>query len=199
MLKWQLTSRAEFERLMAVDPDTLTDLERAARFIYLQRTAFGGKVAGRNFGVSYGPARFDVTKLVPLLEAAHDRLAGVTIECLPWQAFIDRYDRKGVLFYLDPPYWGSEGDYGAALFDRDQFELLADRLSRIKGRYLMSINDVPAIRRLFRSQRMEPVRTTYSIASNASGADQARELLISGPMRRTARSQARVERASKRR
>jgi DNA adenine methylase len=183
MLRWQLTSRAEFGRLMAVDPETLTDLERAARFIYLQRTAFGGKVAGRNFGVSYGPARFDVAKLVPLLEAAHDRLTGVTIECLPWQEFIDRYDRKGALFYLDPPYWGSEGDYGASLFDRGQFEQLADRLRRIKGRYLLSINDVPEIRRLFKGQRIDPVRTTYTLASNASGSGKATELLIGGPVR----------------
>src|SRR4051794_24799199 len=42
MLKWQLTGRAEFERLKASEPTTLTDLERAARFLYLQRTAFGG-------------------------------------------------------------------------------------------------------------------------------------------------------------
>lgn len=182
MLKWQLTSRAEFDRLIKVVPDTLTDLERAARFIYLQRTAFGGKVAGRNFGVSYGPGRFDVTKLAPILEAAHERLAGVVIECLPWQAFIDRYDRKGVLFYLDPPYWGSETDYGEGLFDRGQFELLADRLARIKGRYVMSINDVPDIRRLFRGQKIEPITTTYTVAQNASGARQARELLIGGPV-----------------
>jgi DNA adenine methylase len=57
MLKWQVTSRAEFERLKAAEAETLTDLERAARFLYLQRTAFGGKVAGRNFGVSVPSAR----------------------------------------------------------------------------------------------------------------------------------------------
>lgn len=112
MLKWQLSSRAEFERLASLPPASLTDLERAARFLYLQRTAFGGKVRGQNFGVPAGPARFDVTKLVPLLEAAHERLAGVTIECLPWHEFVDRYDRAGMLFYFDPPYWGSEDDYG---------------------------------------------------------------------------------------
>lgn len=182
-IKWQLTSRAEFERLMATDPDTLTDLERAARFLYVQRTAFGGKVAGRNFGVSYGPARFDISKLGPMLEAAHERLSGVTIECLPWRAFVDRYDRKGVLFYLDPPYWGSEDDYGKDRFPRDQFAELADRLRRIKGRFLVSLNDVPDVRRLFRGCRIEPVRTTYTVASNASGAGQAKELLISGPVR----------------
>jgi hypothetical protein len=57
-------SRAEFERLIRVDPTTLTDMQRAARFLYLQRTAFGGKVEGRNFGVSVGRGgAFDVTRL----------------------------------------------------------------------------------------------------------------------------------------
>ncbi|MFN4018211.1 MAG: DNA adenine methylase [Reyranella sp.] len=184
-LKWQLSSRAEFERLMKVDPDTLTDLERSARFLYLQRLAFGGKVRGRNFGVSYNlGARFDLTKLVPLLEAAHERLAGVTIECLPWDAFVDRYDRKGVLFFLDPPYWGSEDDYGRGQFPREQFELLADRLRRIEGRFLVSLNDVPEVRRLFRGCQIEPVQTTYTLAGGPKAAKQAKELLISGPTRR---------------
>jgi DNA adenine methylase len=77
MLRFQLTTRAGFERLMRTDPTTLTDLERAARFLYLQRTAFGGKVTGRNFGMQDGCARrsFDVTKLGPLLEDVHERLA----------------------------------------------------------------------------------------------------------------------------
>jgi len=48
-LRFQLTTRTEFERLVATRPETLTDLERAAPFLYLQRTAFGGKVSGRNF------------------------------------------------------------------------------------------------------------------------------------------------------
>lgn len=68
MIKWQLSSRAEFERLAATPPEMLTDLERSARFLYLQRTAFGGKVHGRNFGVdATSPASFDVTKLQPHL------------------------------------------------------------------------------------------------------------------------------------
>lgn len=186
-IKWQLTSRVEFQRLMAVDPETLTDLERAARFLYLQRTTFGGKVAGRTFGVSGGLARFDVTKLGPLLEAAHERLSGVVIECLPWAAFVERYDRAEALFYLDPPYWGSEDDYGKGRFPRDQFEQLADRLPRIKGRFLVSLNDVPEVRRLFRGCRIEPVRTTYTVAKNQAGGGAAKELLISGPVRRARR------------
>ncbi len=82
-LKFQLTTRTEFERLTRTDPDTLTDLERAARFLYLQRTAFGGKPSGRNFGVSPDrPARFDLSRVESMLEEAHSRLSSVVIECL---------------------------------------------------------------------------------------------------------------------
>ena len=106
-LRWQLASRAEFERLMKVDPVTLTDLERAARFLYLQRLCFAGKVNGRTFGVSpLQSGRFNPSTLEPMLADLHERLAGVTIERLPYAEMIRRYDREGTLFYLDPPYWG---------------------------------------------------------------------------------------------
>lgn len=84
MMRFQVTTRAAFDRLKDTDPATLTDLERAARFLYLQRLAFGGKVAGHNFGIAAArPARFDITRLAPMLDDLHTRLAGVVIECLP--------------------------------------------------------------------------------------------------------------------
>ena len=184
MLRFQLTTRAGFERLLATDPTTLTDLERAARFLYLQRTAFGGKVAGRVFGVSpSGPARFDTTKLGPMLEAIHERLASVVIERLPWRAFIERYDRPYSLFYLDPPYWGCEDDYGdtdagAPLFDRAQFEELADVLAGLQGRFLLSLNDRPEVRTTFARFSIESVVTTYSLGG-MDKPQRAGELIIS--------------------
>ena len=177
MLRWQLSSRAEFDRLMSVDPDTLTDLERGARFLYLQRTAFGGKIAGRNFGVSKTqPARFDITRMAPLLEDVHHRLAGVTIECLDWRDFIRRYDSEQTLFYLDPPYWGCEGEYGRELFSRADFAQMADQLGAIKGRFILSLNDVQGVRDTFKAFTLEPVTTTYSM--NVTATTKAAELLI---------------------
>ncbi|MGQ5718976.1 hypothetical protein [Pseudochrobactrum asaccharolyticum] len=41
-LKFQITAHREFKRLKAFNPVTLTDLERAVRFLYLQRLTFGG-------------------------------------------------------------------------------------------------------------------------------------------------------------
>ncbi len=179
-LRFQLTTRSEFERLVATDPATLTDLERAARFLYLQRTAFGGKVSGRNFGIALDrPARFNLTTLEPMLEDVHQRLSGVVIECLEYNAFIDRYDRAGTLFYLDPPYWGSEDDYGKAMFSRDDFAHLARQLRSLKGKALMSINDVAGIRDLFCGLHFLELETTYTVARHSEGRDKARELLIS--------------------
>jgi DNA adenine methylase len=181
MLRWQLTSRAEFERLLAATPDTLTDLERAARFLYLQRTAYGGKVTGRSFGVApEGPGRFDVNRLAPLLEEIHSRLSAVVIERLPYAELIRRYDRPGTLFYLDPPYWGTEGDYGRTLFSPEDWTGLAEQLRQVKGRWLLSLNDVPAVRDLFRWAEIEGVETTYSVGAASGGPVQAKEVLISG-------------------
>ncbi len=175
MLKWQVASRAEFERLMGLDPEQLTDLQRAARFLYLQRLAFGGKVDGRNFGVSTtGPARFDITRLVPLLEAAHERLGGVYIECLPWRAFIERYDRPHTLFFLDPPYYGAE-DYYGPLFDRSQFEVMSEVLRGIQGRFIMTLNDHPEVRRIFGWAEMQAAEINYTVSGQAT---KAHEVII---------------------
>lgn len=181
VLRFQLTTRVEFNRLVDTNPDTLTDLERAARFLYLQRTAFGGKVSGRNFGVQRDrPARFNLTTLEPMLEDLHARLAGVVIECLPYADFLARYDGPGTLFYLDPPYWGSEGSYGKTVFERADFERLATALSAIQGRFILSINDVPEIRDTFAGFAMQQVETTYTISSRGALGGR-KELLIQSP------------------
>jgi DNA adenine methylase len=181
MLKYQITSRAEFERLVAVNADTLTDLERAARFIYLQRTAYGGKIMGRNFGVSFGaPVHFDVTRLAPILQAVHERLAGVLLECRPWSEFIALYDRADTLFYIDPPYWDCETDYGPGVFAKADFTRLADQLAAIQGRFILSLNDVPQIHAIFAAFHIEVVPTTYTIGQAATGSGQrVGEVLIS--------------------
>lgn len=178
MLRFQATIRTEFDRLMAVEPSTLTDLERAARFLYLQRLAFGGKVTGRNFGVSHHRSgRFDVVRLERVLEDLHERLSGVIIERLPFADFIARYDTPGTLFYLDPPYFGSEGDYGKDLFGRPDFDQLVACLAALKGRFVLSINDCPETRALFGQFAFVEVATHYSVAG---GNRPAGELIVVG-------------------
>lgn len=179
-LRFQVTSRRRFEELARTDPTTLTDLERSARFLYLQRLSFGGKVAGRTFGVDpRRGARFDLTTLGPRLEELHERLAGVTVECLDFEAFLDRYDRAYTLFYLDPPYVGSEGYYGKELFGPGDLARLAARLRRLKGRFILSNLDHPAVRQAFEGCEMIPVPVTYTVAGG-NGSKAVGELIVMG-------------------
>lgn len=177
VLKWQVCSRAEFERLLAVPAESLTDLERAARYLYIQRASFGA--VGRRYGVTRTqPARFDLTKLVPLLEDAHERLCGVDIERLPFEAFIATYDTPGTLFYLDPPYWGCEDYYGKGIFSAADFDRLRGLLEGIKGRFILSINDTPEIRDIFAGLTLREVGLNYRLSGKVTA---ARELIITGP------------------
>ncbi len=110
----------------------------------------------------------------------HSRLSGVVIECLDWSAFIPRYDGPDTLFYVDPPYWGCEDDYGKAMFARADFERLAQQLATIRGRFILSLNDLPEVRHTFAAFQLAEIRTTYTISGkrNDQGGSRA-ELLIS--------------------
>lgn len=180
MLKFKICSRAEFKQMLATPPLLLTELERAVRYLYIQKNAFGGKVRGQAFGVDVGRSgRLISEKLIPQIQELHRRLAGVYIECLPYQEFITRYDRKDTLYYLDPPYWNCENDYGKGIFGKADFDELAKRLKEIKGKFIMSINDVPEIRHIFRFFYIQEVKTRYTIAIKETGqSKQAKELLI---------------------
>jgi DNA adenine methylase len=177
--KFSLVSRDEFERLMHVDPDTLTDIQRAARYLYLQRMCFGGRSRGRTFGTSTTTLpKLNLFTLQRLLEEAWIRLSRVTIECLDFRALIPRYDRDYTLFFLDPPYWDINC-YKHNFVEQDFLDL-ADVLSGIKGRFLMTINDTSEVREIFDRFTIEEVELKYSMSKKEGSRAQVRtELLIS--------------------
>ena len=175
--KFQLISREEWNRLNAVPPNTLTDIQRAAQFYYLQRLSFGGKVAGRSYGTATtNKPRLNLLRMEEDLSDAHLRLSQVWIENLNFDGCIQRHDREHTLFYLDPPYHGVEHYYGKELFSREDFQRLAQTLSTIKGKFLLSINDVAEIREIFAAFGQEKVDVTYSCGNG--NRPRAGELLI---------------------
>ena len=94
------------------------------------------------------------------MEEVHERLAGVVIECLDFEEFLRRYDKPTTLFYLGPPYHGTERCYGKGMLSREDFLRLAKALASIKGKFLLSINDGPEIREVFNIFHLESVETT---------------------------------------
>lgn len=177
-LELLFTSREEFERLKRTDPTTLTDIDRAVRFLYLQRTTFGGLVDKRKFGVDRRTAaRFNHAKLRADLKLLNARLAPVKIEQLDYAELIRRYDSPEALFYLDPPYDETTG-YGLP-FGRERYEAMAEQLAGIAGSFIVSINDTPFIRDTFARFDIEEVATTWTVSSHAAGAGKrVTELII---------------------
>ncbi len=164
VIHYHLTSRQEYYCLGKTNPDTLTDLEKAARFLYRLRLTFGTKPIGNSYGVSKSTAaRFNSFKVCTLIDNVHAYLTHVAIENLDYKDFIKRYDGPQTLFYLDPPYYGHENDYGKNIFARDDFEYLSHILANIEGAFILSINVHPEIQRLFANFTIIPVKTSYSI------------------------------------
>lgn len=174
--KWTLISREQFNWLKITPESTLTDIQRAARFYYLQKMTFGGKVNSRSFGTSaVTPPRLNLLRLEEDLSAAHLRLSRTYIEHLHWQECIERYDRDHSVTFCDPPYWGTEG-YGID-FGFDEYHALADVARRAKGRVLITVNDIPEMREVFAGLTMQTMDINYTVGGGGTTTP-SRELLI---------------------
>ena len=88
-------------------------------------------------------------------------------------------DRPATLFYLDPPYFGREREYEGG-FTREDFGHLAELLSGIEGRFMLSLNDHPFIRSTFAQFSIEALQAQYTFATNRGRAKRVRELLTTG-------------------
>jgi DNA adenine methylase len=174
--KWAISSRQIFKWQQITRPETLTDIQRAARFFYLQHHAFAGKVSGQSFGTATTGPAINLCRIEENLSAACLRLGGTYVENLSWQECVTRYDRPHTFFYMDPPYWQTEG-YGVD-FGFEQYEEMAKMMRQVKGRVMVSINDHPDIRRVFDGFQMHGLDIKYSVANNQGDPATSKELVI---------------------
>lgn len=175
--KWALVSREMFRWAQLQHVDTLTDIQRAARFYYLQQLAFGGKVHGQTFGyASTCPPGLNLLRIEEELSAAHLRLARVLIENLPWQDCIARYDSADTLCYLDPPYWQTEG-YGVE-FGMEHYQQLAETMATMQGAAVLSVNDHADMRAVFARFKIDTCSIRYTLGGDSASRTTRSELII---------------------
>lgn len=175
--KWLLSSRQwwnEWNKQMAAGG--LTDIQRAARYYYIQRQAFGGKVKGRTFGTSVTrPPRINLLRIEEELSEVHLRLSGVLIEHLDCKDLLLKYDREDTFFYLDPPYY--KMPFYNHNFVMEDFTALVFVLKDLKGKFLLSINNHPEMFEKFNQFNIQKVSVPYSM--QADGKRMGIELLVS--------------------
>lgn len=147
----------------------LTDIQRAARSLYLIKASFG---TNRH---TFATAPKGVCNISASFPAVQERLRRVIIENLDFEHLIKTYDRENALFYCDPPYFETE-KYYRARFQESDHKRLADALHSIKGRFLLSYNDCPQVRELYADCIIEPVSRRNTLS--AQSADGYKEVLV---------------------
>lgn len=147
------------------------DVRRAAMFLKALRYSYSSS------GKSFASQPFDLRKLFSLIQALENRLANTVIENQDFETLIRHYDRPDAFFYLDPPYYETEDMYDVA-FGWDDHVRLRDTLGEIKGKFLLSYNDCPEIRELYKGYRMFSFKRIHGMAQRFEAGKEYPELLI---------------------
>ena len=176
-LTYALNSRTDFDYIRKVmkTPTEIPDVKRAAYFYQLIRYSYASGLD------SYASQPHSMWNNFPLITNACARLQKVVIENKDFEKLIDQYDRPKSLFYCDPPYFETEDYYEDVGFTKADHIRLADRLSSIEGKYMLSYNDCPEIRELYESRgaHIESISRLSNIAQRYEAGKQYDELIIS--------------------
>ena len=177
--KYLLGSRDMFFQFL--NGTFITDIQKAVQFYFIITRSFGGK--GSSFGTvkkSSGGASKSQKNVLDKIDAIHERLDKVMIENRDFETLIKQYDFEDAFFYCDPPYSQGCGYDVTSTKDFDH-ERLREVLGNIKGRFLLSYDDSPKIRELYKGFEMIEVERLNGINNRSDVENRKkifRELLI---------------------
>ena len=157
-LDYILNSRELFERYRKKSHD---NLENAFRFLYMNIMSFNGQ--GRSY--SYSTKRNKSISLMNINKAINKSYNDIkywTIERLDFREIIKRYDSENSFFYLDPPYHNITDLYDDNLKDEDYMDI-KNILDKIKGKYLLNINEDKFVLDLFGEPQLRKDFTNFGI------------------------------------
>lgn len=173
MLNNMLCSREIFELIKRGKFKPKNDLQKAVLYYYLLIFSFGSK--GDNFAMCKSRSPKDIYKDYSKWS---ERLKSVCIENMDFRKLIKCYDGIESLFYIDPPYVGTENYYKMQRdFGIQEHRELSEILHNIKGKFILSYNDCKLVRELYKDFRVLQTREIkYSL--NINTAKMSKEVLI---------------------
>lgn len=149
-----------------------TDLQRAVQYFILIKTSYGCGVD------SYGCTTKNINRAADFLTKAQQRLQHVVVEHRDFEDLIRIYDKEDALFYLDPPYFGTEKQY-EVIFPQKDHERLLQCLKNIKGKFLLSYNDCDYIRNLYKGYNIIETNRNNNLAGRYENSNKRfKELII---------------------
>lgn len=174
-LKYEFSGRDVFEEYKNCTLEYLTEIQRAVKFLYLLSQSFASKGNHYGYGTNTKPSPKIFYKDV-LLDLK-DRLSNTYVENLSFEKIIEKYDRDYTFFYADPSYFKTAG-YSNEFGEKEHL-LLRDKLSCIKGKFLLTINDHEKVRKWYKNFNINEIEVPYSVSKDRSGRRKFKELIIS--------------------
>lgn len=109
-----------------------------------------------------------------------DRVKDVTFECCDFTNIIYKFQQKSFSFlFADPPYRECQTTYNGISFSDSDHTNLADQLKGSNGgQWLLTINDDPFIRNLYKDCYIVENKVHYSCSQTPAGRGKKPELLI---------------------
>ena len=166
----------------------LSNVQRASRFIYLNRTCFNGlyRVNSQGqFNVPFGnyknPRIVDENNLLNCSEL----LKNTEIKCADFSEILTKV-KKGDFVYFDPPYvplneTSSFTSYTKDGFDMDmQFKLrdICDELDSMGVKFMLSNSDTKFVNELYSNYEIKKVFASRAVNANAEGRGKITEVLV---------------------
>jgi len=166
----------------------LSDVERAARTIYLNKTCYNGLYrVNRNgqFNVPMGSYKNPTILHAETIKTASRALQNVLLEVRDFQSVVD-LTQSGDFFYFDPPYHplsatASFTSYTASDFDDEDQRKLANvfaLLSKQGCLCMLSNSYTPLVLELYQKFRIETVQANRAINSDANGRGTIQEVVV---------------------
>jgi DNA adenine methylase len=163
-INWLFSSRQNLKDFLA--QPGLTEIQRASRFLLVNRTSFAGNM--NSFAVaktSGGGAAFDRDAVAELLGKAHERMNGVVVEHLPYERCLHNYDSKDTFCFIDPPYL--EAPTGAYQgFSEVDLRGLRKRVEKLKGKWMVTLDDSKLNRELFSDCAIKAISAQNRLCNN---------------------------------
>lgn len=169
-LEFLLMSREQFNWAKGQNAEHMTDIQRASRFYILIKESYGCDL--RSFGVR----GINLLSAVDYLKEVAVRLSGVVIENRDFEKLIKTYDCGTALFYLDPPYYGTEKYYSGGFGEADHVRL-KNILEKISGMFILSYNDCDFVRDLYKDYKILEVSRPHNLLAKTE-ACRYKELII---------------------
>jgi DNA adenine methylase len=187
-LKRLPVTKQQYYRSRKMVPDC--PVERAVRFLYLNRTAFAGMYRLNregHFNVPYGGGDRTTAPLFAngLLEKASVALQGVVLTVCDFETAIDSAGRSDLL-YCDPTYTVAHENNGFVRYNErnfswsDQIRLASACFRAAKRGATVIVSNAwhPSIRRLYRGARAEKVQRMSLVSRMATGRRAVHEYLF---------------------